>query len=527
MTAPAAGLDYFALEAADCLARVRRWQAAANSNGQAHEGTADDARAAARALRGAAEVAREPGFVALGAALADAAVAAASGPLMGDVAAALDAALDAGEAALRTRPRSAGAAERVRAAATALAHAARATTSDEFAPVSGANASDARVVPVRALAYDGDADFIVYRSESPPTTADQRFRDASLPLARALRRLVTDARAALEETSPAALAQTFGVDLHAAVSDLRELAEGYDVAPARQFFARRAAGAAALDPRSLAALDSAAAGLLGESTDAPSRPATNGEEPDAVETPTTQSAPVVEPAEPVTPEPTNVIAIAAVPPEDADHVMPAFETASEAANAEAASDVVVSDAVFDDRDGKAAAIVLAHDHSTLDPEPPTTSEIAPEAAPEAAPGPPSALTEPLASTLRTAEPIAGSADEFRPPTGEALVALLETGISGLGAIGALPEHPLAEPASDGRSPNAEAPNASTPDPGGRDTAAASDPDVVVPVEQLLYRGRPALLRARAVRDLLRARPGPPDPALLDELYDLLDLAAAD
>jgi len=35
-----------------------------------------------------------------------------------------------------------------------------------------------------------------------------------------------------------------------------------------------------------------------------------------------------------------------------------------------------------------------------------------------------------------------------------------------------------------------------------------------------------IVRARTVRDELRARPGAPDPVLLAELYDLLDLAAA-
>jgi hypothetical protein len=48
----------------------------------------------------------------------------------------------------------------------------------------------------------------------------------------------------------------------------------------------------------------------------------------------------------------------------------------------------------------------------------------------------------------------------------------------------------------------------------------------VAIDTLLYRGPAAVARARAVRDLLRAQPGPPDPALLNELYDLLDLAAA-
>jgi hypothetical protein len=50
---------------------------------------------------------------------------------------------------------------------------------------------------------------------------------------------------------------------------------------------------------------------------------------------------------------------------------------------------------------------------------------------------------------------------------------------------------------------------------------------VVPVDQLLYRGRAALTRAREVRDALRADPAPPDAALLDELFDLLDLIAVD
>jgi hypothetical protein len=56
--------------------------------------------------------------------------------------------------------------------------------------------------------------------------------------------------------------------------------------------------------------------------------------------------------------------------------------------------------------------------------------------------------------------------------------------------------------------------------------SADDADVVA-VETLLYRGRRALDRAREVRDALRAAPSPPDPVLLAELYDLLDLAAAD
>jgi hypothetical protein len=48
----------------------------------------------------------------------------------------------------------------------------------------------------------------------------------------------------------------------------------------------------------------------------------------------------------------------------------------------------------------------------------------------------------------------------------------------------------------------------------------------VPVEALVYRGKAALDRARALRDELRSR-GTTDPEALHELYELLDLAQAE
>lgn len=47
---------------------------------------------------------------------------------------------------------------------------------------------------------------------------------------------------------------------------------------------------------------------------------------------------------------------------------------------------------------------------------------------------------------------------------------------------------------------------------------------VVPVDSLLYRGRSALDRAIELRDQLRQAGGPPAPDVLEEIYDLLDLA---
>jgi len=47
---------------------------------------------------------------------------------------------------------------------------------------------------------------------------------------------------------------------------------------------------------------------------------------------------------------------------------------------------------------------------------------------------------------------------------------------------------------------------------------------IVPVDALYYRGRSALDRAIELRDALRRSGGPPAPEVLEEIYDLLDLA---
>jgi hypothetical protein len=51
-------------------------------------------------------------------------------------------------------------------------------------------------------------------------------------------------------------------------------------------------------------------------------------------------------------------------------------------------------------------------------------------------------------------------------------------------------------------------------------------DELVPIAALLYRGRSALDRAIELRDRLRRAGGSPAPEVLDEIYDLLDLARA-
>ena len=84
------------------------------------------------------------------------------------------------------------------------------------------------------------------------------------------------------------------------------------------------------------------------------------------------------------------------------------------------------------------------------------------------------------------------------PTGAELRQFLQSGIAGFTG---LDQTPLAPP-------------------------APLDDATVVPIDELLYRGRAALDRAIEVRDIIRLSGGNTDDALA-ELFDLLDLAAAD
>ena len=85
------------------------------------------------------------------------------------------------------------------------------------------------------------------------------------------------------------------------------------------------------------------------------------------------------------------------------------------------------------------------------------------------------------------------------PTGQELKDFLDRGIE---TLGRLEDKPLREP---------------TPLPD----------EAVVPIQDLLYRGRAAVERARTLRDELRRRGGSPSQDVIDELYDLLDLALVD
>ena len=84
------------------------------------------------------------------------------------------------------------------------------------------------------------------------------------------------------------------------------------------------------------------------------------------------------------------------------------------------------------------------------------------------------------------------------PSGAALHSLLSQGIAGLSG---LDNEPLSEPAE-------------------------IDDDGIVAIQELLYRGPAALKRARELSASLK-KSAAPDPETLAELYDLLELAAAE
>lgn len=117
---------------------------------------------------------------------------------------------------------------------------------------------------------------------------------------------------------------------------------------------------------------------------------------------------------------------------------------------------------------------------------PGPAPAAPARAPAAAP-PPDATGGPTAGVAR---------GRVRTPTGPALRALLQDGLTGLSS---LETTPLSEP------------------------AVIPDADVV-PIESLLYRGRSALARAAELREQIRQQGGAPSRESVQELFDLIDLA---
>ncbi|HEU5175049.1 MAG TPA: Hpt domain-containing protein [Gemmatimonadaceae bacterium] len=135
---------------------------------------------------------------------------------------------------------------------------------------------------------------------------------------------------------------------------------------------------------------------------------------------------------------------------------------------------------------------------------PTAPASAPAAAAVPAPGfasvPVPAPAPAPARPAATTPVVPQEAAARRPtPSGLELGALLGRSVTAVGAISA---QPLATP-------------------------IALDDTPVVPVASLVYRGRSALRRALELRDEMREAGGALDPAAIDELFDLIELALAD
>jgi hypothetical protein len=142
----------------------------------------------------------------------------------------------------------------------------------------------------------------------------------------------------------------------------------------------------------------------------------------------------------------------------------------------------------------AAATLLANPATRAEE---LSSELERLAASRALQAAPVAPTEP--STEREVAPAAAQEKRRAPvrtPTGKQLHALLEDGLT---RIRELEDQP-------------------------RVAALASPDEGVVPIEQLLYRGRTALMRATELRDEIRRSGAAPSTDAVQELFDLLDLA---
>lgn len=114
---------------------------------------------------------------------------------------------------------------------------------------------------------------------------------------------------------------------------------------------------------------------------------------------------------------------------------------------------------------------------------------------------PSAPARPPAPAPAAASGNAGAARKGtrRTPSGAELQSLLQTGISGIGQLG---DRPLSQP-------------------------VALIDESLAPIDEFLYRGRAALDRARELREEIQRGGGVPEPGQLEELLDLIELAATE
>ncbi|HEY0971250.1 MAG TPA: hypothetical protein VGE02_09810, partial [Gemmatimonadales bacterium] len=335
---------------------------------------------------------------------------------------------------------------------------------EALASAAAARSERDRVIPVRELFHDDAGPHVVHAAPAPATTAEERFRLEAAGAAEHARRLLADARATVQGDRDGAVdAPT----VDAAVDALVGIVRSFDHPALADALGRLSTGVAAMDPVALAAADAAAALFVGRRR--------------SVADLETRVADLLGGRVVGT-----LVSVGYASVERPRITPPGL-----------------------------AALGVTSDRGSARPTPVTPLHTVRPAAPtpQAAPSVPPDVSRPtvsqpvLDSDRAPADMPTRSAPSFSTstsgsgvtPSGRDLHALLEDGIAG---IARLQEEPAAAPS--------------------RPTPAVDD---VVPVESLLYRGRAALGRAIELRDEIRRGEAPPTQAQLDELFDLLDLAA--
>lgn len=380
--------------------------------------------------------------------------------------------LETGAALLRRAAEDVRAGRRLDSAAAELAEFRAAATALE-----SSRAEADRVVSITELYADGEASPVVFAAPAPGTSSADRFRLEAAAAGEHLRRLVAEARRVPDDADGTGDA----APLAAAARTLRDLARSFGHAALATAVERATTGVGARDPIALSAADAVAALFVSQRRTVDELARRVGELAGG----RVLGALV---AVGLAPLPQRRSTGASVEPEPAEVSAP---TEPEAAAAIAPT-----------IPAPPTPSPVPHEPD-IEPEPEPMPVPMPEPTPIEVPAPePEPWREPAPEP--ESEPVAaGSATR---PTGRDLHALLESGIAGITRL--RDERGVATPGT------ASAVRPPTP--------AASD---VVPVDALLYRGRAALGRAIELRDEIRRAPGPPPVEKLDELFDLLDLAA--
>ena len=317
-----------------------------------------------------------------------------------------------------------------------------------------------RVMRIEELFYGDAGPHVVQRAAAPPMSADDRFRQDMAARAEHVQRLAGDARLVQDVAARDRVAR----DLRAVLLDIERAAASFGVHQVAGFFGGAAREHNILDATLLAALDAGAALLVSPAAvGADTNPMDEIERRLAVLERARRRTPAFAPA--VSPVVTPMVRPVVSP--DVSSVMTPVMTP------------LVTPLV--------TPVVSPVTAPTL---PAAVRPLSPAAEPGPERGVPYSRV-PLAPSRAHGLPRRTPAT----PTGRELQDLLQVGIAGFQP---LEDEPLNEP-------------------------ARLDGDEIVAIEDLLYRGQSALRRAVQVRDDMRAR-GTTDEGVLQEIYDLLDLA---